>query len=67
MWGWSSGVAEYAAAAAFTRPVGEPEPTVTETESAGEFGFTEPACDGEIAGASAMRPAARPADFDLAG
>jgi hypothetical protein len=67
VWGWSSGVAEYVAAAAFTRPVGEPEPTVTETAAAAEFGFTEQACEGEIADASAMRPAARPADFDLAG
>ncbi|MBF6326267.1 hypothetical protein [Nocardia cyriacigeorgica] len=60
-------MAEYVAAAAFTRPVGEPEPTVTETAAAAEFGFTEQACEGEIADASAMRPAARPADFDLAG
>ncbi|VFB01555.1 Uncharacterised protein [Nocardia cyriacigeorgica] len=67
MWGWSSRVAEHAAAAAFTRPVGEPEPTVTETASAAESGFTEQAREGEIADTSAMRPTARPADFDLAG
>lgn len=67
MWGWSSGVAEHAAAAAFTQPVGEPEPTVTDTESAAESGFTGEACDAEIGGASAMRWTARPADFDLAG
>ncbi|MFC8045789.1 hypothetical protein [Nocardia sp. NPDC057353] len=30
MWNWSACVAEYAAAAVFTRPVIDPEPTVTE-------------------------------------
>ncbi|TLF82254.1 hypothetical protein [Nocardia cyriacigeorgica] len=60
-------MAESAAAAAFTRPVTEPEPKFTETESVAEFGFTAEASEEEIGGNSAMRPAVRPADFDLAG
>ncbi|MBF6480320.1 hypothetical protein [Nocardia cyriacigeorgica] len=67
MFGWSRSVAEHATAAAFTRPVAEPEPKFTEAESAAESGFTAEAAEGETGGGSAMRSAPRPADFDLAG
>ncbi len=63
MWGWSRSVAEHAAAAAFTRPVTEPEPKDTEAEPSAESAFTAEATEGEIGDGHAMRPA----DFDLAG
>ncbi|BDT85286.1 hypothetical protein [Nocardia cyriacigeorgica] len=67
MWEWSRTVAEHASAAAFTQPVAEPEPTFTEVAATAESGFTAEAAEGEIGGVSAMRRAARPGEYDLAG
>lgn len=55
MWGWSARVAEFADAAAFTRTVSEPEPTVTDPVDDAE--------DDDMTSTSSVRPEG----YDLAG
>ncbi|MEV0355639.1 hypothetical protein AB0H71_06185 [Nocardia sp. NPDC050697] len=63
MWNWSARVAEHAAAAAFTRPVTDPEPTVAERSAQRETGTGGGAANDDRSGA--MCPEA--ADYGLAG
>ncbi|WP_067651866.1 hypothetical protein [Nocardia harenae] len=63
MWNWSDRVAEHATAAACTRPVTDPEPTVTERSAQRETVTGGDAANDTRSGAT--RPEV--ADYGLAG